>query len=87
MLLLNRVHLNSLKTLSSNNKRKILEVELPSSSDKPIKIIDLSGNLIREFETDQVFFQTDISDLANGVYFMNFNINGNIVIKRIVLQK
>lgn len=70
-----------------NPTSNTISIELPISTDTPIKITALSGNLIREFETDQVFFQTDVSELANGIYFINFNINGHQLVKRIVVQK
>ena len=64
-----------------------ISIELPVITDNPIRIVDLSGNLIREFETNQIFLQTDLSGLANGVYLVNFNINGNRIVKRIIVQK
>jgi hypothetical protein len=64
-----------------------ISIELPVITDNPIRIVDLSGNLIREFETNQIFFQTDLSGLANGVYLVNFNTNGNRIVKRIIVQK
>ena len=70
-----------------NPTSNFISIELPMSTDKPIKIMDLSGNLIREFETNEMFFQINFSDLANGVYLINFNLNGNQVVKRIIVLK
>ncbi len=64
-----------------------ISIELPVSTNEPIKIIDLFGNLVKQFETNQVFFQTDISDLADGIYMVIFDLNGNKVVKRIIVQK
>ena len=87
-------HTASVKEISDQNvsiypnpSDGTISIELPVSTNEPIKIIDLFGNLVKQFETNQVFFQTDISDLADGIYMVVFDLNGNKVVKRIIVQK
>jgi Zn-dependent metalloprotease len=70
-----------------NPANNSISIELPMSTESPIRIIDLSGNLIKEFETNQVFFQTDISNISSGVYLIKFDFQGSQVVKRIIVQK
>jgi hypothetical protein len=84
---LDEKHLESMIGVFPNPTNSSISIELPTSANNPIRIIDLSGNLIKEFETDQVSFQIDISDLANGVYLIYFNINDTQIVKRIIVQK
>jgi Zn-dependent metalloprotease len=64
-----------------------ISIELPTSTENPIKLFDLSGSLIKEIQVDNNFLVTDISELSNGVYFLNFDINGSKITKRLVIQK
>lgn len=74
-------------TIYPNPTSNSLTIELSTPTNAPIRIVDFSGNLIKELETDQIFFLYDVSDIANGVYFVYFNFNGNQIVKRIVVQK
>ena len=64
-----------------------ITIELSTPTNAPIRIVDVSGSFIKELETDQIFFHYDVSDIANGVYFVNFDFNDNQIVKRIVIQK
>ncbi len=70
-----------------NPTSSILFVELPKVSESPIQIFDVNGKLIKEIETTEIYFQTDISNLENGVYLIHFDFNGQRVVKRVIVQK
>ncbi|MDR0802292.1 T9SS type A sorting domain-containing protein [Fluviicola sp.] len=70
-----------------NPTGSMLIIELPQMTDNPIQIMDISGNLVKELKSDLLFFQTDISGFANGVYLVKFNFKGNQIVKRIIVQK
>lgn len=70
-----------------NPANAIITFDLPALTNQPIRIVDLAGNLVKEFESNQFIFQTDISEFANGVYLVNFNFNGSQIVKRIIIQK
>lgn len=64
-----------------------LTVDLPQKTTSPIRIVDVSGKLAQEADSQQLFFQMDISTLESGVYLINFDFNGKQIVKRIVVQK
>jgi Zn-dependent metalloprotease len=70
-----------------NPANTVVTFDLPAIADGPIRIMDISGNLVKELKSDLLFFQTDISGFANGIYFVNFNFKSNQVVKRIIVQK
>lgn len=70
-----------------NPTSKNLTVELPVLTSEKIQIFDVSGKLVQEFETDNLITQSDISKLQNGVYTIRFNFDGELINKRLIVQK
>lgn len=69
-----------------NPAKDKITVELPYITNKPVLISDISGKIIKEFSTDQVYFKQDISELSEGVYYIHFMINGNHIVKKLIIQ-
>lgn len=70
-----------------NPTSSTLFIELPKVSDSPIQIFDINGKLVKKIESNDLHFQTDISNLENGVYLMQLIFNGQQIVKRIIVQK
>lgn len=64
-----------------------LFIELPQESESPIQIFDINGKLVKQLESTELYFQTDISNLENGVYLLHFDFKGQKIVKRIIVQK
>lgn len=70
-----------------NPTSSTLFVELPKVSESPIQIFDINGKLVKKIESNDLHFQTDISNLENGVYLLHVDFNGQQIVKRIIVQK
>jgi bacillolysin len=70
-----------------NPASSTLYLELPQVSENPIQIFDINGKLVKTIESTDLYFQTNISNLENGVYLLYFNFNGQQIVKRIIVQK
>ena len=70
-----------------NPTSSTLFVELPKVSESPIQIFDINGKLVQKLESNELHFQTDISNLESGVYLLHLNFNGQQIVKRIIVQK
>lgn len=69
-----------------NPANSYLTIELPQVVESPVQIFDINGKLVQEIESNELYFQTDVSLLQNGVYLLHFNFNGQQVVKRIIIQ-
>ena len=72
----------------TNNSINIKLVE--NEGTQRFRIMTLDGNSLKEIELDDstLIKNVDISDLMNGVYFIqNINENGKITTKRFVVMK
>jgi len=49
-------------------------------TNKSVKVLSMNGSVVKEVTTPRI----DISNLASGVYFIQCEINNNIVIKKII---
>ena len=72
--------------LYPNPTSSIVNIQLPKSLDNEITIFDINGKLIQKFDTNQLYFEMDLSSLNKGVYLAHFTINGQDLVKRIVIQ-
>lgn len=70
-----------------NPTSSTLFVELPKVSESPIQIFDVNGKLVQKIESNELHFQTDISNLESGVYLLHIDFNGQQIVKRIIVQK
>ncbi|RFC55663.1 M4 family metallopeptidase [Brumimicrobium aurantiacum] len=70
-----------------NPASNILTIQVPDKVDDNIKIFDATGKIIESFNDNNLVFSKDVSSLSNGVYFINFSINGNPIRKRFIIQK
>jgi len=64
-----------------------LTIQVPNKVDDNFKIFDATGKFIESFRNNKLVFSKDVSILSNGVYFINFTINGNPIRKRFIIQK
>ncbi len=87
-------------TLGNPTQNQSLEVSIypnPSSSSitiqtsvsvsTPIQIIDISGKLIDEFESNGLIFSRNITNLSNGIYFLVVINNDSVQTLRFVVNK
>src|SRR3989338_500913 len=74
-------------TIYPNPASAELNIALPYATTDAIRIYDMMGKLVQEFNNENTIFQTDISILQNGVYNIQFAFDGNIVTKRFIVQK
>ncbi len=52
-----------------------------------IRLFDISGNLVLEFDVMESNYKLITRDFSNGVYIINMTIEGTSVIKRLIIQK
>jgi bacillolysin len=85
---LNVIQVNSEDlTIYPNPANDLLYIELPYTTDESIEIFDISGQLVKEFKNGNVIFQTDISNLTDGMYTIRFSFDGNSIVKRFIVQE
>lgn len=60
-------------------------IESPAK-DYDVKILDVQGKLLKSFPISDLINEVDISNLANGVYLLEFSHNSSRHTKRIVVQ-
>lgn len=72
--------------LYPNPTSSIINIKVPVSLNQPLTIFDLNGKLVKQIESNQLNFQVDLSSLDKGVYLAHFLIEGQDLIKRIVIQ-
>lgn len=64
-----------------------LTIDIPQMTTNSILMYDISGKLVKEIKGNSTFFTEDISSLEDGVYLLNFNFDGKLIVKRVILQK
>ncbi|WP_043023797.1 T9SS type A sorting domain-containing protein [Fluviicola taffensis] len=69
-----------------NPTSSIITIKVPVNLNQPITIFDLNGKLVKQVESNQLNFQVDLSSLDKGVYLAHFLIEGQDLVKRIVIQ-
>lgn len=69
-----------------NPTSSILNFEISKSLDDDVKIYDLNGKIVKVLEINSTYYSANISALERGTYFVHFTINGQTLVKRIVLQ-
>jgi bacillolysin len=69
-----------------NPTSSIIKIKVPANLNQPLTIFDLNGKLIKQVESNQLNFEVDLSSLNKGVYLAHFLIEGQELIKRIVIQ-
>lgn len=69
-----------------NPTSSTLNFEISKSLDDDVKIYDLNGKIVKILEIKSTYYSTNISELERGTYFVHFTINGQTLVKRIILQ-
>ena len=59
------------------------------NSQFSVKLFDLTGQVVLKKEGDisAYFSQLDISELSNGLYIIQFDLNGRLINKRVLVNK
>jgi bacillolysin len=70
-----------------NPADQFLNIELPYSTTEKIRMYDVSGKLVKEFNNENRIFQLDIHSFDSGMYTIQFSFDGRTVIKRFIIQK
>jgi len=91
----NKVGVNNVKAIEikvypnpTTDGLVILNFENPSVSNALVEILDISGRSVfatQILNNSQI--QLDLSNYANGLYFVKLNLNGQQLTKKLVLQK
>jgi uncharacterized repeat protein (TIGR03803 family) len=71
---------NSLQVAVSGNNGHV-------TGSRQIQVIDMLGNTIKEFKSQNTELKIDVSDLNNGVYFVSVKTNNGMVTKKIIVQR
>lgn len=69
-----------------NPTSSILNFEISKNLDDDVRIYDLNGKIVKILEIKSTYHSTNISELERGTYFVHFILNGQTLVKRIVLQ-
>jgi bilirubin oxidase len=62
-------------------------VEMPENTSGSLKLFDLMGRKIQEWQTNETTLQLDVSKVANGVYMLQWDNAGVISSRRISILK
>ena len=71
------------KQISITNNNSIVKVLSDVGIISNIKIYDMSGRIIKEFNEDLT--QVNINDLPKGLLIFKISVNGKIITKKIIL--
>ena len=71
------------KQVTITNKDSNVNIKSESGIITNLKIFDLSGRLIKEYNED--FIEMNFSDLPKGIFIIKMTVNGDIVTKKIIL--
>jgi len=63
-----------------------LIIEVPTNSEKEITIYNMQGKLIDSFQNKKLITHIDVSEFATGMYTIHLNIEGAIIIKKLVIK-
>lgn len=63
-----------------------INFQFENTANRSIKIIDLSGKLMKEINCNRNTFQMDIRDLAKAMYFFEISENGQINRQKIIIE-
>jgi hypothetical protein len=74
--------------INPNPAEDMITIEIPGINDvKSIKIINLTGQLLYNYELKNTKSTLDISRLSNGMYFLKINLGDSVLIKRLMVKK
>ncbi|MFA8300899.1 MAG: choice-of-anchor J domain-containing protein [Hyphomicrobiales bacterium] len=71
--------------LYPNPTTRIIHIE--GISNAQMKLVDLSGRILKSINVDNNNYSLDLSDLDAGVYFLQTNSNGKLLSSKIVVRK
>lgn len=81
----------SLKNIADNQSVKLFPSPAENTINlqttkmmKSVKICDLSGSVVKEISVDAYNLQSDITELASGIYFAQINFGNSIAIRKFV---
>lgn len=66
--------------------RLTIELELHTESIKSIRILDASGKLVKQSSFGAESYNLDVSEWTSGVYFVQVEVEGKLISKKIVKQ-
>lgn len=63
-----------------------ITIEVPHAFEKEINLMDASGKIVKTLKNGTLLTQIDISRFANGIYTVLINIEGNVLVKKIIIE-
>ena len=76
--------------MSPNPTTGIVIVEMQRTAQKAItvQVIDRQGQVLKTyfFESHEKSLEMDLSNFANGVYFVKFLVAGDVVVEKVIKQ-
>jgi hypothetical protein len=77
---------NTINLVYPNPAKNKIFVRVDSQSEKSIRIIDVTGRLIKRVTDNDILSGIDISELHSGIYFLEISENRNRSVTRIVKE-
>jgi hypothetical protein len=81
------VNIEQSMSVYPNPTNSILNVVLTSDRPATISLIDISGKIIEQIETNSNRTRFDVSALSSGFYIVSVNQNGTKMSKRVIIKK
>ena len=78
---------NHIRVYPNPSKGKILIQNLSNSITQNISVRNSLGNLVKVFENNNSLISIDLSNLENGIYFIEINSSIGKRIEKIILTK
>ncbi|MEL7065786.1 MAG: T9SS type A sorting domain-containing protein, partial [Bacteroidota bacterium] len=69
--------------------RFTLDITMTQAAEIGVSIFDARGRQVMALENQydrQVAYQVDLTDFAQGIYQVQIRINGQVVVKRVIVQ-
>ena len=69
-----------------NPAKSIVNIAFDASTQgtKTISLLDINGKMLQSFETQNIFFTMNISELPTGIYFLNVRDEHNVIVRKMV---
>ena len=67
-----------------NPAQQFLQIELPKVPTTPVEIYNLNGVLQAQHVIEDTDVQIDISDLPKGIYYLRTEVEGTVLMQRVV---
>lgn len=73
--------------ISPNPTSGIFNVQINKFKNAKLKIYNVYGECIYQYQSSSASFKIDLSDEINGIYFMNIKTEEGVITKKIILNK